>query len=143
MVFIPKFLDEQREELKRQEVAARTFSRQVEEFRRAAKRYRDAAVSASDALKLNQKAIADQWSLTSTEKAIAFDTKDAVVHATTPDDAGEQDEPGQEDSTEVEVNDEQSNDGIEQQKQSNKDEMSPAGEQDVTPEQQRPSWMND
>ncbi|MCI1211162.1 hypothetical protein [Bifidobacterium tibiigranuli] len=79
--FIPGFLQDEKEALKRKERTAREFSRAIEDFRTAAGRLREVSADIPKVFGINQQETAKLWTLTATEKRIAFDQSGKLVPA--------------------------------------------------------------
>lgn len=76
--YIPEFLVAREEELRQQKRIAQELGRALDSFRSAADALRDAAADA-DGLGLSRQRLAEGWSMTSTERNIAFDAAHRLV----------------------------------------------------------------
>ena len=80
--YVDDLLRAERESFKLKEAAAKKFDNRLDNFRKSAKALRDAARQLEKAFPgMSQKAAADKWAMTGTEKNVAFDAKGELVAA--------------------------------------------------------------
>jgi hypothetical protein len=99
--FIPDFLQDEKDALKRKERTAREFSRAIEDFRTAAGRLREVSSDIPKVFGITQQETAKLWTLTATEKRIAFDQSGKLVPAPEQTTARAQEDAGEASSVET------------------------------------------
>jgi len=80
--YVDDLLRDERESFKRKETAAKKFDNRLDNFRKSAKALREAGMQFEQAFPaMSQKAAADKWAMTDTEKRLAFDAKGDLTAA--------------------------------------------------------------